>query len=690
MKHLKIILLVILTAFCANSYAQEDRDYAINLMYYNHGDSISLFWLPDGYDNFRYGVDNGYAVERRVKGTAQWTRITDKLLPVSNAAFENLIRTLEDAAVMQELIYRHEQGTVPEDDDPAPVSESYREMELLDDGDSEEEMMFKFGLITALTNVSIAKASAFFFTDKSVDSSAQYEYRVVFATGRQADKSQIVAVDVSVLTVLPKPTDFRADFTNKDVLFQWSVEDLSDIYSAYRVERSLDGETFVQVNNTPIIYSYSEDEFENTVVFKDTLVDRTTLHHYRMSGYSPFGIYGEPSDVLTGKGIPDFDIQLRIDSIAVNEQNEALIRWSVQPPEAEKLIKGFRIDKARSFEGEYQTITSQLLPANRRDYRDRSTQRTNYYRVHAIGFNENEDVASFPYFAFQMDSIPPAPPVGLRGAIDSLGVVRLEWDANTEDDIQAYRVFASNDNRTNSYFSVSDTLLITPFFTTVLPLNTLTNAIYYKVVAVDLNYNHSEMSEAFKMMKPDTIPPVKSLIKKVSALDGAMEIHWEISSSTDVHRLVLLRQITETGEITAIQEWTGNFVDTYTDTDSFEGKRVRYFLQTYDESGNMSEDVSFWETAKGSLPPCIRNLQATPNHAKGFIELMWERGDCSIEKIHIFRQVNGERTLLLTTLDGSQRIFEDARVSSGENYKYIVRAISQESSPAVYTEEIAY
>ncbi|MDR1698921.1 MAG: hypothetical protein LBR75_03760, partial [Prevotellaceae bacterium] len=332
-----------------------------------------------------------------------------------------------------------------------------------------------------------------------------------------------------------------------------------------------------------------------------------------------------------------------------------------------------------------------LLSAKKRDYNDKSTQRTNYYRVHAIGHNEGEEIASFPYFAFQQDSIPPAPPTGLRGAIDSLGVARLYWDVNKEDDIQAYRVFASNDNTPDSFLSVSDTLLITPFFTDTLALNTLTNEIYYKVVAVDLNYNHSEMSEAFKMMKPDTIPPVKSLIKKISALEGAMELSWELSSSTDVNKLVLLRQIGETGDTVAVKEWTGNLtVDKYTDTYAFEGERVRYFLQTYDTSENMSEDISFWETAKGTPPPCIKNLQATPNREKGVIELMWERGDCSIEKIYIYRQVNGEKTLLLTTLGGIQRLFEYTKVKSGENYKYIVRAITQQPLPAVHTEEIRY
>ncbi len=317
--------------------------------------------------------------------------------------------------------------------------------------------------------------------------------------------------------------------------------------------------------------------------------------------------------------------------------------------------------------------------------------RTSYYRIHAIGYNEGEVLTSLPYFAFQQDSVPPAPPVGLRGTIDSLGVATLQWDANKEDDILAYRVFASNDNKPDSYLGVSDTLLPNPVYIDTLPLNTLTNEIYYKVVAVDRNYNHSQMSEAVMLTKPDTIPPVKSMILKVAQPSDNMEIVWENSSSTDAARLVLLRQISDTGQITLIKEWLELPKNTtYSDTRHFNGEKVRYFLQTYDKAGNMSEDVSFWQTAKGSLPPCIKNLQVTPLHHKAVIELQWERGNCAIDRIHIYRQTNGEKTLLLTTINGAQQSFDDKKVRPGETYRYIIRAVAEQQSPAVYSETVGY
>ncbi len=669
------------------------KEYDLNLIYYNHGDSVSLFWVPSGYENFRRGADKGYVLERRKKGSGEWTALFT-LKPVSNADWDMLSRRIEGAAVMQELIYMNEKktGAVPEDDEPEPVSESYSELEDSDDGDgdSEEEMMYNFSLITALTNAEIARAAALLYVDRTTQKNTVYEYRVVFAESKTTDNLPAITVDMTQLSTLPKPADFHGDFSKKDVMFQWDVKKLSDIYASYRIERSLDGKKFTQVNEEPIIYSYSDDEFENTVVFKDVLADRKTVHYYRMSGYSPFGIYGPPSDVVKGKGTPDFDVQITIDTIAVNEKNEAIIRWSVNPDET-RLIKGFLIDKARTPEHEFQPVEKKLLPAKRREYIDKTTERTAYYRVHAIGFNENEVATSFPYFAFQQDTIPPAPPAGLKGTIDSLGVVVLTWEPNREEDIYAYRVFRSNDNSTDDYISVADTFLLTPFYTDTLPLNTLTNEIFFKVAALDKNYNPSPMSEAVRLVKPDTIPPVKSLILKVHQPADDMEIVWENSSSLDVEKIVLLRQVSDTGQVVKVMEWSKlPEKSIYTDTGRFPGEQVRYLLQTYDYSGNMSEDISFWEKAKGSLPSCVNKLQVTPKHDKALVELTWEQGNCAIEKVHIYRQVNNGKTLLLTTLGGAQRVFEDKKVKSGETYKYILRAVGDRFSPAIYSDEVNF
>jgi hypothetical protein len=703
MKYFKYINITLLSVIISTLKAQDRDDYALNLIYYNHGDSVSLIWNPSSYHYFRHGVENGYVVERRIisiNGVAipeserRWVWLEGPLFPASNEVFTRLSDRIEKAEIMQELIYRNVQssGVIPEDANFFEP-DGYSELQPLADGssESEEELMFSFGMIAAVLNLPVAKACAFFYVDKKTDPAAVYEYRVFFGRGRYQKDCQIVTVDMSKLTVLPQPKDIKADFGKKTVFFQWNVADFLEIYAAYRLERSLDGKNFVQVNTDPIIYGYGDEQFENICMTKDAMVDPKVTHYYRVSGYSPFGIYGPPSEVVQGKGVPDFEVSVSIDEVIINNKNEATIKWSVSPPEAERLIRGFVIDRARSLQGEFEVVTPKMIPPKRREYKDKLTMRTNYYRVHALGRNEGEIATSFAHFAFQIDSVPPEPPVGLRGEIDSMGVATLQWDPNKEDDILGYRVFISNDGSEGSFISRSDTLFPNPIYIDTLSLATLTNEVYYKVVAVDLNYNHSKMSEAVKLMKPDTIPPAKAVFIRIDQPGDQVELHWENSPSVDVDRVVLLSRIGYTGEISVLKEWDKrSLVSFYRDVTVFQGEPVRYYLRTYDYSGNMSEEESLWFTTSGTPPGCASNLTVKANHDKGVIELSWERGQCNIEKFHIYRRENDGRMLLLTTLNGAQRFFEDTRVTVGSSYVYVLQTIAERPSKSLTVDAVAF
>lgn len=696
MKYLKLISIVFVIMMFgelnAQQLNQEKEEVQIHMIYFNYGDSVAFVWTPNSYPDLKLGAEYGYILERRIKGTTQWIQQSQPIFPLSNEGFDKLSETIEEAVTMQELIYMNDEKSEDNDfenTETGNVDDTYQEMMLDGDGDSEEEMKFNFSLISCLTHFPILKASGFYYADKSVEKTAIYEYRVVIADDTHTSSS-VVEVNMSELSTLPKPMDFHADFHKKDVAFSWSVLDLSDVYASYRLERSLDGKKYVQVNDKPIVYGYADDMFENICMTKDMLVDRKTTHYYRMSGYSPFGIYGPPSDVVKGNGSPDFDVELRIDTIAVNKKNEATIKWSVDS-ESEKQIKGFVIEKSSSMKEDYLVVTKSLLSSKKREYVDKTTMRTNYYRVRAIGHNEGEIVSSFPYFAFQIDSIPPAPPTGLKGVVDSLGIVTLKWESNKEDDIFAYRVFVSNDNKLNSFVAASDSFLLSPLFLDTLPLNTLTNEIYYKVVALDFNYNHSKMSAPIKLMKPDTIPPAKSIIMNVQALDNRIKIDWENSTSTDVARISLFRQIADTSKIALIKEWniqqkTTSFEDFY----SSKTEKIRYYLRTYDLVGNMSEDISFWIEPQNTSVFCVKNFKAVPMHDKAKIQLTWEQDDCRIEKIHLYRKVNDRKITLLTTLNGAQRFYEDKKIRSGEKYQYILRPIAKQSIKSVYSEKIEF
>lgn len=79
-------------------------------------------------------------------------------------------------------------------------------------------------------------------------------------------------------------------------------------------------------------------------------------------------------------------------------------------------------------------------------YRDESVDNgTNYsYTVAAIDTSGNESSSSAPAAATPEDTTPPAAPTGLL-AEGSPGVVDLDWDDNTEDDLAGYNLYRDGD-----------------------------------------------------------------------------------------------------------------------------------------------------------------------------------------------------------------------------------------------------
>ena len=75
---------------------------------------------------------------------------------------------------------------------------------------------------------------------------------------------------------------------------------------------------------------------------------------------------------------------------------------------------------------------------------------SNYFKIRAIG--DNNQTESFSILVQLYDETPPAVPVGLTGKIDSAGIVRLEWKANTEKDLGGYHVFKSTEKNSFSTF----------------------------------------------------------------------------------------------------------------------------------------------------------------------------------------------------------------------------------------------
>ena len=231
-----------------------------------------------------------------------------------------------------------------------------------------------------------------------------------------------------------------------------------------------------------------------------------------------------------------------------------------------------------------------------------------------------------------IDTIPPVKPVFLSGEADSNGVVTLVVEKNKEPDLMGYRLFRSNDPEHE--FSVifegfvdDDSLRheIPTVFTDTITLNSLTPEVYYKVQALDFNFNQSEFSDVLAVARPDTIPPITPVFKRVVTGPDAVELEFAPSGSRDVALQKIYRK-TDMAEAWMVLDTLAAGQSAFTDTLVSQGTMYYYSLRAIDFSGNWSDyahPVSARPYDSGVRPP-VENLQATQDEENGTIRLTWD------------------------------------------------------------------
>jgi hypothetical protein len=88
-----------------------------------------------------------------------------------------------------------------------------------------------------------------------------------------------------------------------------------------------------------------------------------------------------------------------------------------------------------------------------------------------------------------VDTVPPAPPVGLEIQAEN-DLVTVRWDENAEPDLEGYRLYRSSE-KDGPYKTATSNLLYCPwYYGQVLPMEMT----YFKVTAVDRSGNESAYS----------------------------------------------------------------------------------------------------------------------------------------------------------------------------------------------------
>lgn len=588
-------------------------------------------------------------------------------LPRPLQSWANLIQKDDNAAVVAQALYGEQFEVEGGDQLSAIVNLS-----------EEQQQRFSWALYAADQSFEAALMAGWGYEDREVKESEKYVYKVTSLVPKEVLTIEEggVFTGLSDYGPLPMPLDMAGVFMDGKAMLSWNYAIHKEQYNSYFIQRSVDGKNFENLNKLPFTGLNNGESDAKRMFYIDSISNNKT-YYYRIKGRTPFGELSPPSEVVSGEGKEVLAYVPRITEKEFLDDSRVIIHWEFLE-EGNTHIKGFELGRSDQVDGEYTPVIKNIPPTAREIPYD-SLRPTNYFTITAIGKNGSTR-ASFPALIQPVDSVPPVTPTGIKGSIDSLGVVTLTWEENPEKDMLGYRVFRGN-NKTEEFsqITVSPHQGIT-YYDSV-GVKNLNTKVFYQVVAVDQRYNMSGPSEILEVIKPDKIPPTAPVFKKYEIQNGAVQLNWANSSSMDVTRHELYRKSQDsTGWklLKTFETVADTLATQYGDVTAEEGKQYHYIIIAVDNGGLESQPAPPLTVVvpKTSLPPPVDETGSYVDKKGKYIELYWKLYNQSgAAELMIYKGIKGKQVSLWKNVPVDTHRIVDENVKPNNEYVYMVRAV---------------
>lgn len=634
---------------------------------------IVLRWAVDQALPWKYANESGFVLEKYIfkqsgNRLAQPQKLWAKEIKAEPLeTWQNIVEKNDYAAIIAQAVYG-ERFLVE--------GESEGKLADIVNLAQEAEQRFSFALLAADMNFEAAQKAGWGYTDAEVKKGETYVYKIKTLVPKEKYDIQSSSILASVddFEELPAPIDLQGIFGDKNVILTWEYELFKSIYTSYIVERSEDGKNFISLGDKPLVnLNDSPQHPAKRMYYVDSLAQNDKLYYYRVQGVSSFGEKGKYSEVVSGIGKDVLAYSPRISDYSFTEKtNEVVIKWEY-PKEGEKELKEFEIIRADKDSGPYEIIAS-TIPPTQREFKYSNLNPSNYFKIKAIGNTLNKERTSYSTLIQPIDSIPPARPVGLKGEIDSLGIAHFSWEPNIERDLDGYKIYRAFNEREE----VSP-LLVSPQpetqFVDTLQMNNLNSRVYYKVVAVDKRFNHSEYSAVLVLEKPDVIPPTSPVFTNYKIEKGIVILDW-INSSDSEARQVLMREDLENDSPPVIIFETDS-LQTFTDKKVKADKKYRYTIKAIDKSGlesNPSTPLTL--TVIDLRPPdVIKEVNSYVDRQNNYIDIFWRvNKETNIAEYTIYKQIGDKDPTTWRIVPANITRLTDQEIHPGNSYTYHIRA----------------
>ena len=647
----------------------------------SEADSILLRWAPADKESWELGNRYGYIVERytilrqgRQPEELERVRLTpEPLKPAPLAEWERYIDSERYVEIAAELIFG--ERVITPVLSPTAIARQFQQ----------EQNRFSFALYAADQSITAARLSGLHFVDRTARADEKYLYAVFIALPDSLPSDTAFAfTGLSEFQPLPPPIGLEASWGDRRVELSWNILYMSHLYNSFIIERSSDGENFTRISENAVVQASAVGVIPEIAYRTDSLPDNRTTFHYRIRGISAFGEVSPPSEAVVGRG----RISLTFAPTVVNNEviNNENVRLTWEFPEKKnEYIDGFRIFRSASPTGIKEQIF-ETTESSTRTFTDKNPTLTNYY-VLSVFDAQTEKFTSGHIYAELIDSIPPIPPVNLAGMIDSVGVVTLSWRANTESDLDGYRVYRSN-HPDFEFQLISSDIVRDTTFTDFVQVRTLTRNVYYRFRAIDLRGNESEFSEVLQLTRPSLIPPVSPLIQSIGEAENGILIAWLNSSSADVIAHHIYRKMPSDSVFVRIftLENQNEQQVSYTDKTVNQGETYIYYIVAENSGGLFSNPSSpVQQRAPGRLAEqIVLRGEKNPNG----VVLTWSvQTTRQPTRILIYKAENDEPLRLFGNTTESS--FTDRATAFERTFRYRVRAVYQDGSSSELSNEVS-
>lgn len=643
---------------------------------------IELRWYPGSAGIWRHANQHGYLLERmeisEAGERAGWQRLGGGVLKPWTA--EEWLR-LADAtndyvrAASRAIL---EPTVPPAANVPFDAWKEYRD---------QENGIFLFFTLATNLHPDAARGAALRYLDTAIEPGKGYVYRISVPTWKgelDVRYGMVVVENSSAMYEAPAVTGVRVEELEGAVRVFWPSDPNEALFPTFHVERSADGTQWQRLNRLPIFFgSPDAQEF----FYTDSIANYKP-HWYRVTGISPFADAGRPSGAIRAMARDLTPPAGAANTRAEGDRKSIKVTWELPKPSSD--MAGFLVGRGEQSDGPFAILHEKPLAPGTRAFTDNAPLVMEpFYIVWSVDTAGNRGHA-VAVMAFVKDNEPPARPVGLSGYCDSMGVVRLTWTANTEEDLAGYHVLTAN-GINDVYRPLTGRPVQRTEWTDTVDMRALNRPIYYKVTAVDYNNNPSGYSDVLEVLRPDLIPPAAPVITRYRVEEGVVVLDWHLSPSQDVVGHILEREEAATGTRSTLLRIEKQPLRSFRDDEAIPGSAYLYRVIATDAAGlTAASDPLEVSVPVRSTRPGVHNLRIAKDDSGSQVMLSWEYSEPGGDhRFVIFRREEGGEARTYRSLAAGQHRFQD-EVRGDTPRQYAIKVIFPSGAESALSEWVSY